>query len=138
MSRAYIHSHPVSNGQCRGFLEAITILIAHKMAKASPAIFLYDPISLKFDIFLLVPTLPVLKSLSLKKLSSSYNPTCPFLLNDFSLHLRYFNMCCGLIFHQHMPKESFFFGLTKKFVEVHCTKNHHSKITAINRKIQGM
>ena len=43
-------------------------------------------------------------------------------------------MFCGLIIHQHMPKELIFFGMTKKFVEIHRTKNHRPKITAINKK----
>ena len=103
-----VHSHPLYNGQCRGSLEAITKLIAHKVVKALSAIFLYDPISLKFDMLLLVSTLLKLKSLSLKKLSSTYNPACPFPLDDFSPRLGYFNMFCELILHQHMPKESFF------------------------------
>jgi hypothetical protein len=94
-----VHFHPASNGQCRGSLEAIARLIAHKVAKAPPTIFLHGPISLEFDIFLLVPTLPVLKSLSLKKLSSTYNPTWPLPLENFSSRLRYFNMFCGLILH---------------------------------------
>jgi hypothetical protein len=94
-----VHFHPVSNGQCRGSLEAITRLITHKVAKAPPTIFLHGPISLEFDMFLLVPTLPVLKSLSLKKLSSTYNPTCLFPLDNFSSRLRYFSMFCGLILH---------------------------------------
>ena len=119
-----VHFHPVSNGQCRGSLEAITRFIAHKVAKAPPTIFLHGPISLEFDMFLLVPTLPVLKSLSLTKLSSTYNLTCPFPLDNFSPRLGYFSMFCGLILHRHMPKESFFFGMTNKFVEVHCTKTH--------------
>jgi hypothetical protein len=133
-----VHFHPVSNGQCRGSLEAITRLITHKVAKALPTIFLHGPISLEFDMFLLVPTLPVLKSLSLKKLSSTYNPPCLFSLDNFSYCLGYFSMFCGLTLHRHMPKESFFFGMTNKFVAVHCTKNHRPNITVINRKMQRM
>ena len=123
----------------KGSLEAITRLIAHKVAKVSPAIFLHDPISLKFDMkFLLVPILLVLKSLSLNKLSSSYNLACPFFLHDFFPRLGYFHMFCRLILHQYMPKESFFFGMTNKFVKVDCTKNHRPNIIAINRWIQRM
>ena len=122
-----VHFHPVSNGQCRGSLEAITRLIAHKVAKAPPTLFLHNPISLEFDMFLLVPTLPVLKSLSSKKLSFTYNPACPFLLDNFSPCLGYLSMFCGLILHRHMSKESFFFGMTNKFVEVHYTKYHRNQ-----------
>jgi hypothetical protein len=79
-----VHSHPVAHGQCRESLEAINRLIAHEVAKVPSTMFLHSPISLKFGMFLLVPTLPILKSLSLKKLGSTYNPSCPFPLNDFS------------------------------------------------------
>ena len=66
-------------------LEAITGLIVHEVTKVLFAIFLHDPISLKFGMFLLVPTLPIqIRSLSLKKLGSTYNPTCSFLLDNFS------------------------------------------------------
>ena len=44
----------------------------------SVPMFLHDPKSLKFGLFLLVPTIPVLKSLSLKKLGFAYNPTTYF------------------------------------------------------------
>jgi hypothetical protein len=92
-----VNFHPISNGQCRVSLEAITKLISHKVAKAPPTIFLHGLISLELDMFLLVPTLPVLKSLSLKKLSSTYNPACSFPFDNFSLRLGYFKMFCGLI-----------------------------------------
>ena len=117
-----VHSHPVPDGQCRGSLETTTRLIAHKVAKTPPAIFLHDPIPPKFNMFLLVPTLPVLKSLSLKKLSLTYNPTCPFSLDDFSPRLGYFNMFRRFILHQHMPEELFFFGMTNNFIKVHRIK----------------
>ena len=104
-----VHSHPLPDAQCRESLKAITRLIAHKVVKALSAIFFQNPISLKFDMLVLVPTLFKLNSLSLKKLSSTYNPACPFPLDDFSPRLGYFNMFCGFTLHQHMPKESFFF-----------------------------
>ena len=97
--------------------------------------FLHDPKSLKFGMFILVPTLPVWKSLSLNKLSFAYNPACPFPLDNFSPRLGYFNMFCGLILDQHMPKESLLFGMTNKFVEV---VRHPPKITAIGERVQGI
>jgi hypothetical protein len=83
----------------------------------------------------LVSTLSVLKSLSLKKLGSAYNPVCLFFLDDFSPYLGYFNIFCGLIIDQHMPKESLLFEMAYKFVEV---IRHPPKITAISGRVQGM
>ena len=80
-----VHSHLVNDGQCLEFLEAITGLIAHKVAKAPSTMFFYDPKFLKFGMFLLVQTLPVLKLLSLKKMGPIYNQACPFSLDDFFL-----------------------------------------------------
>jgi hypothetical protein len=97
--------------------------------------FLYDPKSLKFGMFLLVQTLLVLKSWSLKKMNLTYNPTCSFSLNNLSLRLGYFNMFCGFILDQHMLKESLMFGMTNKFVDV---VRHPPKITAINGRVQGI
>jgi hypothetical protein len=97
--------------------------------------FLHNPKSLKFGMFLLVPTFPILKSLSLKKLGFVYNLACPISLNDFSPRLGYFNMFWGLILDQHMPKESLLFRMANKFVEV---VRHPPKITAISEKLQGM
>jgi hypothetical protein len=48
----------------------------------------------------------------------TYNPACPFALNNFFLHLGYFNMFCGFILDQHMLKESLLFRMTNKFVDV--------------------
>jgi hypothetical protein len=87
--------HLVVDGQCKENLETINGLIAHKVTKAPSAM------------FLLVPTLFILKSLSLKKLGSTYNQACSFILNNFSHHVWYFSMFRGLILDQHMPKESF-------------------------------
>ena len=97
--------------------------------------FLHDLKSLKFGMFLLVPTLLVLKSFSLKKLGFAYNPTCPFALDDLSPRLGYFSMFCGLILDQHMPKESLLFAMANKFVEV---VRHPLKITAISARVQRM
>ena len=128
-----VHSHPVPDGQCIGSLETTTRLIAHKVAKTPPAIFLHDPIPLKFNMFLLVPTLPKLKSLSLKKLSSTCNPICPFSLDDFSHCLGYFNMFREFILHQHMPEE-FFFSEWQTIL----SKFTAPKITAIIRRMKRM
>ena len=130
-----VHSHLVNDGQCLEFLEAITGLIAHKVAKAPSTMFFYDPKFLKFGMFLLVQTLPILKLLSLKKMGPIYNQACPFSLDDFFFCLGYFIMFCGFILDQHMLKVSIPFGMAHKFVKV---VRHLPKITAISGRVQGM
>ena len=98
-------------------------------------VFLPDPQSLRFGIFLVKPTLPVLNSLSLKKLGSAYNLACPFFRDDFFLHLGYFNMFCRLILNQRMPKESLLFGMASEFLEI---VRLPPKSTAISGRVQGM
>ena len=89
----------------------------------------------KFGLFLLEPTLSILKLLSLKKPGFAYNWACPFFLNDFSPCLGYFSMFCGLILDQHMSKKSLIFGMGNTFVEV---VSHPPNITTINGRVQGM
>lgn len=97
--------------------------------------FLQDLKFLKFGMFLLVSTVLILKSLNLKNLDSTYNPECPFFLDNFSPRLRYFNIFFKFILDQHIPKDFILFRITNKFVEV---VRHPPKITAISGKMQEL
>ena len=73
--------------------------------------------------------------IELEEVGFCLHPTCPFPLDNFSPRLGYFNMFCGLILDQHMPKESLLYGMANKFVKV---VRHPPKIITISERMQGI